>query len=1055
MKVLSGACVLAWITGLAFAVPATALEAARWRVTQTAIEGRPRTLTVLFDGELWAAWDKDTCTFLTAWTEGSTGDARHTLVRASTRSQAWQLREGDELLDLTPRFRSYRRSGERLILDCELERPGEKAIWIEELPELVRGDHGELGLRRTFRVYNLPAARELALDVSQQPSPTRRQMVSDGELSRNHQRLRRLTRRSQNVDAELRLRSGAATRLTTLFDPSTPPPPLPAPTEQPTSEDSQTAREPAGEDDFVSEIGGESVLDVVPGEATDADSLQRGLTLRTWAIGEPMATVESIAAGERPNISTVIATVDLETVRDFQGPLDLFRSQVNGFLLVESAGDYEIRLTADDGAELWLDDKRLLEHPGTLTTHQLSADVTLDRGRHPLRIEHFENLGSQILRLEWRPPGASEFELVPARNLASSASDFHLTAPGRKALERSTPADTDRLAAPGMHPSFESRSFRLPRNPGRITGVDVRSDGRLLLCTAGPRGEVWLIDGLDNRATESVTITVLARGLHYPLAVAAVGREIFVLGPLELLQLRDVDGDELIDEHWTLASGWGQSEPPDGATGALTREQGRFLAAIGRRDAGREGAKTSILEIDDDGSWRHHDSTEAPTAVSAPAFLSAEGLPRVLQTAAALQLAEGLYGPYSDQLIVALNGSGDLARVALDGPSQGAVIPFARLDGATTLGKATLDRVGDLLVQVERADEPNTAWFDRLHYTGDTRFEILAVRAHLNGFEIELTEPLAGNFGWDPADYRLRQKWRKPTGTIGQSTETRVADLRVLSASVSADRRRIFLETTPAREGSVVHLELTGPFVGISGRRAWTAEAWYVLERLPTSRGEVRLGPILASPNTLTESERRSRWRLLFDGKSLAGWRGFRSTDPPSAWRTGDGLLYLSVNGEHGDLVTVRRYRNFELILEWAVAPGGNSGVLFRVGLDRDASHWTGPEYQILDRSPTSDLGVGATAANYALHAPRFPVARGPLQFNHSRLVVRGNHVEHWLNDYKVVEYELGSEDWKARVSDSKFADHPDYGRLRNGHIVLQDNGDEIWFRSIRLRELP
>ena len=105
MKFLSGACVAAWIAGLAFAVPAAGLEAARWRVTQTAVEGRPRTLTVVFDGELWAAWDKDTCTFLTAWTEGSPGEAHHALVRASTRPQAWQLREGEELLDVTPRFR--------------------------------------------------------------------------------------------------------------------------------------------------------------------------------------------------------------------------------------------------------------------------------------------------------------------------------------------------------------------------------------------------------------------------------------------------------------------------------------------------------------------------------------------------------------------------------------------------------------------------------------------------------------------------------------------------------------------------------------------------------------------------------------------------------------------------------------------------------------------------------------------------------------------------------------------------------------------------------------
>ena len=141
-------------------------------------------------------------------------------------------------------------------------------------------------------------------------------------------------------------------------------------------------------------------------------------------------------------------------------------------------------------------------------------------------------------------------------------------------------------------------------------------------------------------------------------------------------------------------------------------------------------------------------------------------------------------------------------------------------------------------------------------------------------------------------------------------------------------------------------------------------------------------------------------------------------------------------------------------MLEWAVAPRGNGGILFRVGEGAEASHWTGPEFQILDDPEGRAPAQESTGANYALHPPQYSVARGPLQFNRTRIRVEGDRVEHWLNGYKIVEYELGDDDWKERVAKSPFAQYPDYGRLGSGHIVLQDHGSEVWFRSIKLREL-
>jgi hypothetical protein len=206
--------------------------------------------------------------------------------------------------------------------------------------------------------------------------------------------------------------------------------------------------------------------------------------------------------------------------------------------------------------------------------------------------------------------------------------------------------------------------------------------------------------------------------------------------------------------------------------------------------------------------------------------------------------------------------------------------------------------------------------------------------------------------------------------------------------------------------------------------------------------------------NTLTEAERADGWRLLFDGRSASAWRGFRRDHLPAGWQVVDGSLARV--GAGGDIITVDQFDSFELALDWKVGPGGNSGIFFHVTEDADYVWQTGPEMQILDNDGHRDGMVPetSTGSNYALHAPTADVARPAGEWNSARLVVRGNHVEHWLNGTRIVEYELGSDDWKARVEASKFRDMPGYGRARRGHIALQDHGDPVEFRNIRIRPL-
>jgi isopenicillin-N epimerase len=205
-------------------------------------------------------------------------------------------------------------------------------------------------------------------------------------------------------------------------------------------------------------------------------------------------------------------------------------------------------------------------------------------------------------------------------------------------------------------------------------------------------------------------------------------------------------------------------------------------------------------------------------------------------------------------------------------------------------------------------------------------------------------------------------------------------------------------------------------------------------------------------PNTLSEAERAAGWRLLFDGRTTDGWRGFRRDAMPDGWQVRDGTLARVAQA--GDIITTEQFSSFELTLEWKVAAGGNSGIFFHVTENADYVWQTGPEMQILDNAGHRDglQPETSTGSNYALHAPSRDVARPAGEWNAVRLIVRGDHVEHWLNGEKIVEYELGSDDWEARVAASKFGEMPGYGRNRRGHIALQDHGDPVEFRSIRIR---
>jgi len=210
---------------------------------------------------------------------------------------------------------------------------------------------------------------------------------------------------------------------------------------------------------------------------------------------------------------------------------------------------------------------------------------------------------------------------------------------------------------------------------------------------------------------------------------------------------------------------------------------------------------------------------------------------------------------------------------------------------------------------------------------------------------------------------------------------------------------------------------------------------------------------VLCSANSCAAGSDSGDWKLLFDGKTTVGWRAYGKTGfPKEGWAVVDGCL-KKVEGERGgNIVTEAEFDNFEFEWEWKLPPKANNGVKYLVTESRPSA--PGHEYQMVDDSMVRDpRSKTATFYDVLALSVKSPV-KPPGEWNTSRILVRGNHVEHWLNGIKVVEYELGSAEVKAAVAKTKFKDESGFGEKIKGRIMLTDHGDEAWYRNIRIREL-
>jgi cytochrome c551/c552 len=669
-----------------------------------------------------------------------------------------------------------------------------------------------------------------------------------------------------------------------------------------------------------------------------------------------------------------------------------------------------------------------------------------------------------------------------------------------------------------LHPSFKLDNLAPQGFEPKVGGMAFREDGKLVIASWDQDGAVFLI---DPNAPQSQRVQRIAEGLHEPLGLTIVDERLFVLQKQELTELIDTDGDEVIDRYRAVTYDWASSSNfhsfafgllhqdddfyfllsicvlPGGAScPQQLPTQGKLLRAdsTGKVDVFASGFRTpngvtagpdgAIYVTDNQGDWLpsskliriEKDGFYGSRAVPDEGVMTREEIPPAVwlpqdevgnSPSQPLLLTEG---PYAGQMIHGDVYNGGIKRVYLEevaGRQQGAVFHFsAGFQGAVN----RLARGPDGVIYLgELGNPPNwgeygKSWhgLERMTWLGNNAFEMRSVQAQDDGFLIVLTQPLAAGLELSPVDVLVKQWFYNPDEQYGGPKYGETV-LAVSSVEIAADRRSLRLRIPGLKPGYVVYLRLADRLRSASGDSLWTAEAWYTLNAIPQT-----------APAPEPAQADDTSWRDLFDGRTLAGWRNYGGDENDiRKWTVQDGSLALLQSGPFpmwdllksvvfggpgGDLIYYReKFQNFELSLQWKIAPGGNSGIFYLVQDETENTAWrTGIEMQVLDNDGHADGKIRTHRAGdlYDLIAADPETVRPPGEWNDVLIRVEDNHIEHWLNGVKVVSVERGSDEWNTLVAASKFADMPGYGKSEWGHIVLQDHGDPVWYRNIRVREL-
>jgi cytochrome c len=896
-----------------------------------------------------------------------------------------------------------------------------------------------------------------------------------------------------------------------------------------------------GEDDGQGGTSAAKLSDIPEGKWLKSDTevadrdVMPGLATGVWKLPAAPRGLAGVPFGTAPTYTAVAPKVDA-TYGDFGDLKDNFALQCNGFLFLDKDDNVLFQLASDDGSRMYLDDRLLIDHDGNHGMEAKEAEVALRKGYHRIRIDYYQGGGGRGIQLKWARFGESGFKVIPESNFFHSKKTDLSAAASFGTSQRGYPGDLAPLA--DVHPSFSLSQARPDGFLPKVAGMDFLPDGRLVVSTWDALGAVYVLDNVQSGDPKQIKVKRIAQGLAEPLGLKVVDGDIYVLQKQELTKLVDKDGDGLIDEYQCFAKGWRASANFHEFAFGLAYKDGYFYAAlaiainpggastkpqvldrgkvikISQKDGSIEfiarglrtpdgvnlGPDGELFIADNQGDWLPSSkilhvrpgaffnsyAVDSAAVAGLPVTQPVVWLPQDDIGNSPTQPIVINVGPYQNQLLHGDVCYGGLQRVFMekvDGNYQGCVFRFSQgLEGAThrlAWGPDGALYVG-MIGNPGNWGQTGKLWYglQRMAFNGGSTFEMLAVRAKSNGLEIEFTEPLRPHDGWDPAHYDVKQ-WRyQPTVNYG-GPKIDETSLTVKSASVSADRKKVFLEIPGMKPQHVAYLRLKNLPLSELGHELWTTEGWYTMNSIPQgSLGTVASRPPAPDPqpdNTLTEAEKAAGWALLFDGKNIEGWHNYGKTTVGKSWIIDDNALHLAAKPnpeghwqapDGGDLLTAEDYADFELKLEWKIGACGNSGIFYHV-VEKPEKYgygWmTGPEMQVLDNvcHPDTKFPKHRAGDLYDLIECKHVTVKPAGNWNQVRLVFKDGKVEHWLNDHKVVELQMfqngkPTAEWLALIKGSKFPGlpAPDFGLSPIGRISLQDHGDPVWYKNIKIRRL-
>lgn len=640
---------------------------------------------------------------------------------------------------------------------------------------------------------------------------------------------------------------------------------------------------------------------------------------------------------------------------DFKGLEKNFSLIGDGYISIPEDDVYTFRLISDDGSQLLINGKQVIDNDGLHGAELVDGSVALKKGMHEMHLEFFQGYGGKNVILQWKAATQDGFmnmdigSMMHDKEMQNKFKDYKLP------MVAGLRIPGDGFSLTDVHPSYDLSQARPDDFLPKVGGMDFLPDGKLVVSTWDADGAIYTIEGVQSGDPSKMKATKIADGIAEPLGLKVVDGDIYVLQKQELTKLKDIDGDGIMDEYLTVSNDWlvsanfhefafglvykdgyfyaalatgimpggaskNPQEPDRGKVVKISKEDGtvEFIAHGLRTPNGIGiGADDEIFVADNQGDWLP--SSKIVHVQKGSWFGSRsvdfEGTADLKENKPVVWLPQDEIGNspstplalndgiYKGQMIHGEVTHGGVKRVFVEkvnGEYQGCVFRFIQgLEGGVNRmvwGPDDALYVG-CIGNPGNWQQTNKLWYgvQRLKYNNTPTFEMLAVRAMSNGIEIEFTEPLEVGDGWNKNDYQIDQWMYLPTIEYG-GPKLNEEELKIVSVNVSENRKKVFLELNGMKEDRVVYVQLKNHFVSENNNELWSTEGWYTMNAIPKNQnGFVSKSPIgKIVDNQLTEPEKSAGWELLFNGKDMSSWRNFKKETIGTGWMINDNAIHLN-----------------------------------------------------------------------------------------------------------------------------------------------------------------